>query len=218
MSTRGDFFLGALGAGLLALATAAGAANPQAGHGRFSVDPDMEVRLSLGWKPLDLAFDGSIYHVFGQDNDIRTAHDSRTYTFVDSQFRTVFFEPGSAPDPKLPYPRTHSPNVFTEQGGDHQLMSVRLLMNTKQRTSYVVVAIRDTDRTFTDSRPVTLELFKLESPPGTDDNPPEVFQLENHFRTTRCYTDANDALATELGLSDGKGGYTSKDLSSPCTP
>ncbi len=192
----------------------------QAAH--FTVDPTTEIALRLGWTAVDLAFDGTVFHVLGQRNEIHTAHSNETYTFVDPNFNTVFFEPGELLGRTPEFPLIHSQSVSTSQGADYTLTSVRLLVDGKTKTSYVVVARRDRGNTFVDSRPVTIELLKFKKYPQEAENgdPVSAFVLVDAFITAKCYYDANDAVVNELGLSKSTADDRPLpvDRSAPCTP
>ncbi|HTV80700.1 MAG TPA: hypothetical protein VMF03_20785 [Steroidobacteraceae bacterium] len=187
----------------------------------FHVNPRAEIPLRVGWNALDLAFDGSEYHVLGQRNEIHTAHSNETFTFVDPQFNTVFFEPGQLLPRKLEFPATHANDVSTAQGADYQLTSVRLLVDTSARSSFVVVAMRERGHTYVDARPVTLELFRFRrnGPDFQNGDPVSAFVLVAAYATRRCYHDSNDALVNELGLSRAAADERPMgvDRSAPCT-
>jgi hypothetical protein len=190
--------------------------------GLFTVDPKTEVALRVGWTELDLAFDDTHYHVLVQRNDFHSAHDNETYTFVDPAFNTVFFEPGRLLYKKLAFPLEHSTSVSTARGADYTLVSVRLLVDTSNKTSHVIVARRDPGGTYVDSRPVTIELFKFgKNPEGpVTGGPLSAFELVDAFTTIKCYYDSNDALVNELGLSTSPADSRpmTVDRSAPCTP
>jgi hypothetical protein len=207
---------------LTALASCGSVVSARAQAAHFAVDPSSEIGLHSGWTAVDLAFDGTAYHVLGQRNEIHTAHSNETYTFVDPHFNTVFFEPGKFLGSKLEFPSTHSQSVSTSGGADYVVTSVRLLVDTKTRSSYVVVGLRDRGNTFVDSRPVTIELLKFRKYPRQAENgdPVAAFVLVDVFVTPKCYHDANDALVNELGLSKSKFDERplTEDRSAPCTP
>lgn len=189
---------------------------------RIAVDPGTEVPLALGWTDMDLRFDGSKYHILGQHNDIGTAHNTMTYTFVDPGFSSVLFEPGRFEGRKLGFPAIHARSVSTADGADYELTSVRLLLDPKTRSAYVVVAQREFGHTFVDSRPVTIELFRFRTLSDADRNAgeaPSAFVLERYFVTQKCYADSNYALVNELSLRPGPfdDRALSADRSSPCS-